>query len=177
MEKFSGILYPTYQFTDQRSELPDFLLEEIQKALAIDWSKESFVASCWIQNMLVKGKTFVLVTDQRVAYSDTVRVNQNLLRDMTGVERNLVKNIKLLSPGNSSTVFPAMGMPVSKLLDRMFGVVNTTWNKSREVKEVAAQPTSNNTIQQIEQLNDLKNKGILTEEEFQQKKSELLARM
>lgn len=176
MEKFTGLLYTSYHFTDKYSELPDFLLADIQKALAIDWSKESFIASCWVHNMLMKGKIFILVTDQRVAYSDTVRVNQNLFRDMTGVERNLFKNVVLLSPGNSTKLFPANVTPIPKLLDRMFDVINATWNKSRAGKETVA-PKSDTTIQQIEQLNELKNKGILTEEEFQQKKKELLAKI
>jgi hypothetical protein len=177
MEKFSGLLSSTYQFTDKFDELPDFLLKRINKALAVDWTKETFVASCWIQNLIARGEIFILVTNQRVAYSDNVRVKQNLFADMTGVERNMMKNIALLSPGNSTTLFSSMAMPVNKLMDRMFDVINHTWIKTRQAPTAAAPPASAGIIEQIEQLNELKNKGILTEEEFQRKKTDLLAKI
>jgi hypothetical protein len=177
MEKFNGLLSSSYHFTDNFKELPDFLLEQIKKALNIDWAKEPFVATCWVQNILMKGKVFVLVTNQRVAYSDTARVNQNLLADMTGVERNLLRNILLLSPGNSTKLFPSSTMPVQKLLDRMFDIINKQWIVSRQSKQSGSPQKSVTIIEQIEQLNELKNKGILTDQEFQQKKSELLAKI
>jgi hypothetical protein len=172
MEKFSGLLYTTYHFTDKHSELPDVASKEINKALRIDWSKEEFVASCWVSN----GKLFILVTNLRVVYSDTVRVNQNLFADMTGVERNLLRNVILLSPGNSSKLFSSLATPVTKLMDRMFDVINATWMATRQAKQAPQQNTAG-VPAQIEQLNELKNKGILTEEEFHRKKTELLAKM
>ena len=176
MEKYFSLFGPTYLFTEHYQELPDFLLKQIARALAIDFGKEKFIAAGWIQNILSKGKIFVLVTDQRVAYSDTIRVKQNLFKDMTGVERNIVKNIILLSPGNSTALFSSLGMPTGKFLDRMFGIINKTWmNTRRPVESTTA--SSAGIIEQIDQLNDLKVKGILTEEEFQNKKKELLAKL
>jgi len=177
MEKFSGLLYSSYQFSDKFSELPDFLLKEINKALQVDLQAEGFVAACWIENILMKGKVFILVTGKRVAYSDTIRVNQNLFADMTGVERNLLKNIKLLSPGNATILFPSNVTPVPKLMDKMFDVINAQWIKSRQQASAPVPQAAPNIMEQIEQLNALKEKGILTAEEFTQKKTELLAKI
>jgi hypothetical protein len=177
MEKFFSFTGTTYRFTEHFQELPDFLLKQITRALGIDFGKEKFIAAGWIQHMLSKGKIFVLVTDQRVAYSDTIRVKQNLFKDMTGVERNMMKNIILLSPGNSTSLFPSLGMPTSKFLDRMFGIINKTWMNTRRPVAESPAASSAGIIEQIDQLNDLKVKGILTEEEFQSKKKELLAKL
>jgi hypothetical protein len=177
MEKYPGIINPSYHFTDKHAELPDYLLKEIEKALHIDWSREELVASCWIHNMFMKGKVFVVITNLRVAFSDTLKIRQNLFADMTGVERNFMKNIELLSPGNSTKLFSSSDMPVEKLRSLLFDIINTTWIKSRQAKSAAAQPSAATVPAQIEQLNELKNKGILTEEEFHRKKTELLAKM
>lgn len=177
MEKFFRLIGPTYLFSETYQELPESLLKQIAKALAIDFNKEKFIAAGWIQNFLSKGQIFVLVTDQRVAYSDTIRVKQNLFKDMTGVERNFIKNVILLSPGNSTSLFDAMGMPNKKFLDRIFGVINRTWMNVRGPVTENNTPSSAGIIEQIDQLNDLKVKGILTEQEFQNKKKELLAKL
>lgn len=177
MEKYSGIISPTYHFTDQFTEAPDFLLEQIKKKLAVDFHKEKFVAACWIQNIMGKGKIFALITSERAAFVDLLRVNQNLFRDMTGVERGITKNINLLSPGNSTTLFPSQALPVDKLLERLFLIIQSEWIRAKQAPAAAAPAAAPTVLDQIEQLNDLKNKGILTEEEFQNKKKELLAKL
>lgn len=180
MEKYSNLISPTYHFTDQFAEAPDFLLARINKVVAVDFKKEKFVAACWIQNIFGKGKIFTLVTSERTVYADLLNVRQNLFRDMTGVERNLSKNINLLSPGNATILFPANALPTSKLLDRLFIIIQQEWIRAKQAPvatAAAAAPAGNDVLVQIEQLNELKNKGILTDAEFQSKKQELLAKL
>jgi hypothetical protein len=183
IQKFGGILRPAYQFTDRFEDLPQALLKNIQP-LSVDWKKETFVASCWIHNFLTSGKTFVLITSQRVVYKDPIRVTQNLFTDMTGVERSkLSENITILSPGNPNKLFPSHARPGDKLATLLFNIINSTWIRTRQAGSAIAAPTSPSTpasptiMEQIEQLNGLKEKGILTEEEFQQKKKDLLSRL
>jgi hypothetical protein len=105
-------------------------------------------------------------------------VNQNLLQDITGVERNLMKNVLLLSPGNETKLFPFSTTPTLKIQDRMYQVINTAWTKSRQSPpQASSSPAPDNVIEKIKELNELKNQGILTEAEFDQKKAELLARI
>ena len=187
IQKFGGVLEPAYQFTDKFEELPPQLLTNIQP-LAVDWNREPFVAACWIHNFLTSGKTFVLITRVRVIYKDPIRVTQNMLGDVTGVERSrLGNNILVLSPGNKNSLFPtASTKPGDKLMRLLFDVINQTWVSVRQGVSgggalAAGQPSSgagpSSIAQQIEELNGLKERGILTEAEFQQKKQELLARL
>lgn len=188
IQKFGGLINPAYQFTDRFDELPPKLLKNIEP-LSVDWKKEQFVASCWIHNFLSSGKIFVLVTNQRVVYKDPLRVTQNLFADMTGVERNkLTRNIILLSPGNPNKLFPSSAKPGGeKLLELLFNVINVTWIKTRQTltggtaaSSGPASPTNGAAVsitEQIGELGSLRDKGILTEEEFQQKKKELLAKL
>jgi hypothetical protein len=125
---------------------------------------------------------------QRVVYKDPLRVPQNLFADMTGVERNrLTRNIQLLSPGNPNKLFAGNAIPGEDLVTILFDLINATWIKTRQ-NISASQATirgsgspdsapAPSVAAQIEQLGGLRDKGLLTEEEFQQKKKELLARM
>jgi hypothetical protein len=185
IQKFGGVIHPAYQFTTTFADLPEKVLKNIQP-LSVDWNKEPFVAACWIHNFLSSGKIFVLVTSQRVVYKDPLRVTQNLFADMTGVERNrLTRNIQLLSPGNPNKLFAGNAAPGEDLLTILFDLINATWIKNRQ--NISASPATvpgspdsapaPSVAAQIEQLGGLRNKGLLTEEEFQQKKKELLARM
>ena len=185
IQKFGGIFSPAYQFSDSFKDLPEKLLKNIEP-LSVDWKKEPFVAACWIHNFLSSGKIFVLITSQRVVYKDPLRVTQNLFADMTGVERSkLMANVTLLSPGNPNKLFPSNARPGDKLMTLLFDRINATWIKTRQegkgtATTTAAAPTTtgNSTImEQIEKLGELKTKGILTEDEFLQKKQELLARL
>lgn len=126
----------------------------------------------------MKGKLFVLITEKRVAYKDLARLNQNLFQDMTGVEK-ILDNVKLLSPGNATILFPVFSVvqPTEKLVALLFEVINGQWIKSRDRKSVTESQTSNDIISQIERLNQLKEQGIITAQEFDQKKTELLAKL
>ena len=176
MQKFSAFLKKTFHYTDKKEEMPDFLTREIDQALHIDWSNEKFVASCWVEAM--KGKLFVLITEKRVAYKDLARLNQNLFQDMTGVEK-MLHNVNLLSPGNATKLFPVFSVvqPTDKLGALLFDVINTQWIKSRDRKSGTESQTGNDIITQIERLNQLKEQGIITAQEFDQKKAELLLKL
>jgi hypothetical protein len=187
IQKFGGVIHPAYQFTTTFADLAEKLLKNIQP-LSVDWKKEPFVAACWIHNFLSSGKIFVLITSQRVVYKDPLRVTQNLFADMTGVERNrLTRNIQLLSPGNPNKLFANNTIPGDDLVTVLFDLINATWNKTRQnapAGQATAPALSTHDsapvppiTAQIEQLGALRDKGILTEEEFQQKKKELLTRM
>ncbi|WPV65706.1 hypothetical protein [Chitinophaga sp. LS1] len=65
-------------------------------------------------------------------------------------------------------MFPSQALPVDKLLDRLFLIIQSEWIRA---KPAAAAPAAPTVLDQIEQLNDLKNKGISTEDESQNKPS------
>ena len=56
------------------------------------------------------------------------------------------------------------------------GLAGSNLESQNKNKEVVSN-TGNDIVDQIKKLNDLKTQGILSEEEFQQKKEDLLAKM
>ena len=56
------------------------------------------------------------------------------------------------------------------------GLAGSNLESQNKNKEVVSN-TGNDIADQIKKLNDLKTQGILSEEEFQQKKEDLLAKM
>lgn len=206
MERITQTTRTPYFFTDKQSKLPQMLIQEFKSTLSIDFNKEKFIAACWIDQSLPKWvnfffpfkkpdflspkrNVFAVVTERRIAFRIGHLVRQNMFKDLTGVERDIFKNIILLSPGNRTCLFPALeyslvGVPADKLSQTMFDIINDTWVQTVNKKEVKSEnenveSTSSNhdVISQIERLNELKNKGIVSEEEFKAKKTELLSRM
>lgn len=179
MEKYSSLIRPTFYFTNAESELPEFMHKQISKSTNINFSTEPFIASCWIDNLLGKGRLFVLITQQRVIYRNGPTLQQNLFSDMTGVEKDMLRNTRLLSPGNPSMLFSEGIMPTEKLLDILFSIINEQWIKTRGVQMQPATPVteSGDILAQIEKLAELKTKGILSEDEFTSKKTALLEKL
>jgi hypothetical protein len=176
MEKFSGILKTTYHFTDTLLEIPDFLKKEIDKVLTIDFTTEKFIASCWVDNIFAKGKIFVLITNQRVIYKDPARLNQNAFTDITGVEKDISKNISVLSAGNATELFPSIALPTDKLLILLFKIIDSTWRTAKNSSNLT-QASSDNSFNKMQKLKQMLDSELITKEEYELKKVEILKEM
>ncbi|MBE7413373.1 MAG: SHOCT domain-containing protein [Leptospiraceae bacterium] len=63
-----------------------------------------------------------------------------------------------------------MNMPKKELIDKLFNIICTRWMQFQNIPS----DSTDNIASQIEKLASLKERGILTEEEFTQKKKQLL---
>lgn len=170
-QTFKQIMGSTYYFADDQSDIPKNIFDKIKEYSSFDPLKEKFIATCFIDQIGSRGEFFVLVTEDRVIIKKAVSFQQNYFKDVTGVERTgALGDILLLSAGNKSDCFPAMNMPKKELIDKLFNIICTRWMQFQNIPS----DSTDNIASQIEKLASLKERGILTEEEFTQKKKQLL---
>lgn len=131
MEKFNSFLGSNYFYSTSLQDLPEKTKSICNGTLGINWDKEGFVAAAWISNFMSKGEIFILITQERIIYRDIARINQNLFSQITGIEK-VYRNIKVLSPGNYTSLFPGASLPSDSLVKTLFPVINQAWlNKQK----------------------------------------------
>lgn len=177
MEKFANFTKPTYFFSTDLGDIDNKVMKNIQGAVKIDFDSEKFIAACWVDQLGNRGDIFLMVTDNRVIAKKPNGLHQNYFADITGMERSMTGDIVIAAQGNKADCFNVMVMPSKKLLDKMFDVINSHWTKSKSGGAKAQKSSSDDIPAQLEKLAKLKDQGILTEQEFKEKKADLLSRM
>lgn len=129
MEKY-GVMTKWYFATDF-NEVSEKLRTKMLRESKVNPTAEQVFATCFLK-VAWGTPPFVIVTDKRVVSKKaTGPLVQNLFSDLTGVERSYTQNIVLLSPGNKSTLFSSINMPNTKLINRMFEIINQHWNETK----------------------------------------------
>jgi len=177
MERFTTLMGSAYLYTEKYEDIPTKIKEKISKVVTIDFANEKFVCACWMDNFVSKGQFFVVLTDKRVIAKDPIRLEQNTFKNVTGVEQDIFKNIVIRSAGNSTNLFHFNSIPSKLLISKLLDQINKIWmNRQSDTNHVSA-AQSEDVFLQIEKLSKLKDAGIITESEFDVKKTELLKRI
>ena len=75
-------------------------------------------------------------------------------------------------------ILPVVGPIIGAKVGAVYGAfTNMGKNGEQSQQQVKQVEASNDVIETLKKLNELKNDGIITEEEFQQKKSQLLKKL
>jgi homoserine trans-succinylase len=181
VEKFPQFLGPTYLFTNQQVDLPKKLVNQIQNSVSLDFQTEKFIACVWQNNPLNLQFQFLLITENRIVAGNAT-IQQNYFIDVTGIEQNLFKNIVIKSAGNASPLFFPTNVPSKQLREKLMTLLTQLWLKKKSINNGLPNqiiPSSRNEeiLVTLEKLNELREKEILTAEEFAIKKKALLDKL
>ena len=169
-KEYSQFIGLTYYFMDSAADILELHRREMKSVIEFDFEKEKIIAC-----IFGRKDAFIIITDDRVIAKKVTGLDQHTFKEMTGVDRGLTNDVVLVSPGNKSNCFGhGPHMPKKELLDLVFKVISSQWNK---VKNESSKSDTSDIPSQIEKLAKLKDQGILTEEEFQNKKKDLLSKM
>ena len=172
MQTFQKIFGTTYKYTDLKNEIPDSVTKHLEKNYGSDYNNEKIICAAWSSQFGVKGAFYVVVTEARVITRKAKECNQIFLKNVTSTARSPFGDIVLKAAGVNMDLFHAMAMPKRKLLDILYEKINSI-NLNRE-KVSPPSSSSVSVADELKKFSDLKEQGIITEEEFQQKKKQLL---
>lgn len=143
MQKFTKIMGLTWFFTEDVNEIPDNIKAEITKEAGINFEHEKILAACFVNQIMQRGKLFVVVTKERIVAKKMTSLQQNYFADLTGAKRSISHDIVLLSAGNKSDMFSMMEMPKKACIDLLFEVINNHIMKIRSSDNPANEATDN----------------------------------
>lgn len=131
---------------------------------------------------------FVMITNWRIMFASSVLANKTfrsiLLNDSVAVGSEtsaMFSRLTLTTPAEHMAFLIPYGaescMRVLRAVETAQQTNRDFDRQKRQQNNPVAQPETQSIAEKIEELAGLKEKGIITEEEFSQKKAELLARM
>lgn len=173
MELFKQFSGPTYFLTNDLNELSEEAKNSILSRLEIDFSIESIIATCGIDDWTSRGVIWAIVTSKRVASQCGNILNQNLLVDITGVERKGL-NIEVSSPGNKTKIFSWLSYPSEKLIEKFFMIIQKEWTNERDLTRKKEISNKANQIDYLERLVKLLEAGHISRQEFNNQKEKIL---
>jgi hypothetical protein len=98
----------------------------------LDPAREPILASGYIDQIFNRCGQFFLITRHRVVCRGASGLSQNLIADLTGVERSFGRNISLLSPGSTRLMFHVSLVPPVTLSTKVFQIISRLWMEHRE---------------------------------------------
>ncbi len=177
-ELFKQMIGVNYSYTEKPEEVPEKVREGANSYGAWPDNDEEFVAACWIDQMGARYNAYVVITKSMILSVKPGKQSSTAeWVNVSSIGRTAaVRDVELMLPGGKLDLFHTMNLPNMKLLDKIEQKCREA-QKSRPSTVQSPNVPSEDIPTQIKKLKGLLDEGILSQEEFDKKKAELLAKM
>lgn len=153
--------------------LPKKELKELPEALNDDETLLYLV-----QGMYSNGVGVLCVTDKRLLFIDKgfffgLKIEEFPLKSISSISQQsgvMMAKIKIHASGNNAEISNVDKVGAKELARIVSELIENTYNSTSSIPK----KNNDNVIEQLEKLSNLKEKGFLTDDEFQQEKVKIL---
>ena len=178
--KKKGMMNIAYIVAENLKDVPADVMDVFTSQCYIDFTDEKLLCAIWNEKKFLNktAQNCVIITDRRIVAKIVTDIGQNYWDSVTGVEKSIWKDIKVLSAGNETSLYGYATMSVpDEVLELTFKQANIAFNNYKKNPVGDSNKSVDGDIEKLEKLKSLLDAGVLTQEEFDEKKKSILERM
>ena len=178
--KKKGMMNIAYIVAENLKDVPADVMDVFTSQCYIDFTDEKLLCAIWNEKKFLNktAQNCVIITDRRIIAKIVTDIGQNYWDSVTGIEKNIFKDIKVLSAGNETSLYGYATMSVpDEVLELTFKQANIAFNNYKKNPVGDSNKSVDGDIEKLEKLKSLLDAGVLTQEEFDEKKKSILERM
>tara|TARA_B110000238_G_C15891624_1_gene337926 strand:- start:114 stop:656 length:543 start_codon:yes stop_codon:yes gene_type:complete len=180
MKRYKSMMKNAYLVTENLDDVPADIMDVFTSQCYVDFTDEKLLCAIWNEKKFLNpaATVCVIITDKRIIAKKMVDIGQNYWDSVTGVEKSIWKDIKVLSAGNETVMYGYATMSVpDEVLELTFKQANIAFNNYKKNPVGDSNKSVDGDIEKLEKLKSLLDAGVLTQEEFDEKKKSILERI
>jgi hypothetical protein len=178
--KKKGMMNIAYIVAEYLKDVPADVMDVFTSQCYIDFTDEKLFCAIWNEKKFLNktAQNCVIITDKRIIAKIVTDIGQNYWDSVTGVEKSIFKDVVVLSAGNKTSMYGYATMSVpDEVLELTFKQANIAFNNYKKNPVGDSNKSVDGDIEKLEKLKSLLDAGVLTQEEFDEKKKSILERM
>ena len=178
--KKKGMMNIAYIVAENLKDVPADVMDVFTSQCYIDFTDEKLFCAIWNEKKFLNktAQNCVIITDKRIIAKIVTDIGQNYWDSVTGVEKSIFKDVVVLSAGNKTSMYGYATMSVpDEVLELTFKQANIAFNNYKKNPVGDSNKSVDGDIEKLEKLKSLLDAGVLTQEDFDEKKKSILERM
>ena len=180
MKRYKSMMKNAYIVTENLDDVPADIMDVFTSQCYVDFTDEKLLGAIWNEKKILNpaATVCVIITDKRIIAKKMKEIAQNYWDSVTGVEKTIFKDVQVLSAGNKTVMYGYATMSVpDEVLELTFKQANIAFNNYKKKPAGDSNKSVDGDIEKLEKLKSLLDAGVLTQEEFDEKKKSILERM